>query len=94
MPGMTVLLKIVETYICLTIKIEFVCVNNMKKMSGKSHKFEPVNTRWAEEHRQCAQMLKDAGWFVFFDKLKGYNVEVSKEFAKKFTGTQVDFTRL
>ena len=39
-------------------------------------------------------MFKDAGWFIFFEKIKEYNVEVSQEFARKFIGTQVDFTSL
>ena len=37
-------------------------------------------------------MLKDAGWFTFFENITGYNVEVSREFVKRFTGTKVDFT--
>ena len=30
----------------------------------------------------------------FFEKIIGYNVEVSREFAKKFTSTKVDFTSI
>ena len=37
------------------------------------------------------QLLKDTGWFTFFEKITGYNVEVSREFAKKFIGTGIGF---
>ena len=48
----------------------------MQKMSGKPHRFEPLDMQWDEEHLKCAQLLKNAGWFVFFEKITGYNVEV------------------
>ena len=50
--------------------------------------------QWAEEHLKCAQLLKDAGWFIFFEKITRYNVEVSRKFAKRFTGTRVDFSSI
>ena len=39
-------------------------------------------------------MFTDVGWFVFFENIKGYNVKVSREFARKLTWSQVDFTSL
>ena len=41
---------------------------------------------------KCVQLLKYTGWFTFFKKITRYNVEVSREFAKRFMGTRVDFT--
>ena len=36
-------------------------------------------------------MLRDAGWFVFFEKITGFNMKVSTEFARRFIGTRVEF---
>ena len=36
----------------------------------------------------------DAGWFSFFNKIKGYNVEVTQQFSCKFIGSYVDFKSL
>ena len=47
-------------------------------MSGKLHRFEPINTQCDEEHPQCINMLMDAGWFSFFENIRGYNVEVTQ----------------
>ena len=74
--------------------LELHTVVTMKKMSSKSHRFEPVDTQWAKEHPQCARMLMNVGWFTFFKKITGYNVEVSQEFAKKFTSTVIDFASI
>ena len=66
----------------------------MKKMRDKLHVFEPVDIQWAEEHPKCAHMLKYAGWFTFFENIIGYNIEFSREIAKSFTGTRVDFSSI
>ena len=49
--------------------------------------YNTVDTHWNEEHQHWAHMLRDEGWFTFFKKIKGYNVEVSQEFARKFMDT-------
>ena len=36
-------------------------------------------------------MLRNAGWFVFFEKIIGFNMKVSTEFARTFTGMRVEF---
>ena len=66
----------------------------MKMMNGKPHTFEPIDTQWAKEHPQCAQLLMNIGWFTFFERITRYNVEVSQEFAKKFTSTVIDFASI
>ena len=63
-------------------------------MSSKLHRFEPINTQCDEENPQCINMLMDAGWFSFFDKIRGYNVEVTQQFSCKFIGSYVDFKSL
>ena len=60
-------------------------------MSGKLHRFEPINTQCDEEHPQCINMPMDAVWFSFFDKIRGYNVEVTQQFSYKFIRSYVDF---
>ena len=52
-------------------------IATMNKISGKPYRYEPIDTKWAKEHPQCAQLLMNAGWFTFFEKIIGYNVEVS-----------------
>ena len=66
---------------------------NMKKNSGKLCRFEPVNLKWVEEFSQCAKMLIDAGWYSF-ERVGGYNVEVTKSFAKNYTGSSINFQTL
>ena len=51
-------------------------IATMKKTSCKPHRFEPLDMQWDEEHLKCAQLLKNVGWFIFFEKITGYNVEV------------------
>ena len=63
----------------------------MKHTSGRPHRFESTDIKWEIEHPQCAKMLRDAGWFVFFGKITGFNMKVSTEFARIFTGTRVEF---
>ena len=36
----------------------------------------------------------DAGWYSFFERIRGFNVEVSLEFARNFAGTQVNFVSM
>ena len=43
--------------------------------------------KWEEELPECSNFLMDLGWYSFFERIRGYNVEVSLEFARKFTGT-------
>ena len=66
----------------------------MKKLSGKPHRFEPTDMKWDKEHPKCVQLLKDAGWFNFFEKITGYNVEASKEFAKGFIENRLNFSSI
>ena len=35
--------------------------------------------------------MVDMGWFSFFERVKGYNVEVTKYFAKNYTNSSVNF---
>ena len=61
----------------------------INKTSGRPHRFEPLDTQWDVEHPKCAELLRNAGWFVFFEKITWVNVEVSTEFARKFTGMSI-----
>ena len=36
----------------------------------------------------------NAVWFTIFEKIIGYNVDISREFAKKFTSKGIDFSSI
>ena len=66
----------------------------MKKSSGKICRIEPTNVKLAEEFPQCAKMMKDTGWFSFFEILSGHNVEVTNTFVKNYSNSFVNFQTL
>ena len=47
------------------------------KKSGKTNRVEPMDTRWAEEFPECATIFQRAGWFDFFQRINGFNLELS-----------------
>ena len=49
----------------------------MKKHSGKLCRFEPSNMKWEEELPECVNIFMDTGWYSFFERIRGYNVEVT-----------------
>ena len=36
----------------------------------------------------------NAGWYSFFERIRGYNIEVSLGFTRNFIGTQVNFASM
>ena len=66
----------------------------MKKRSGKICRFELVNLKWAEEFPQCAKTLRDMAWLSFFERVSGYNVEVTKYFSKNYSNSSMNFQTL
>ena len=40
------------------------------------------------------QLIRDAGWFPFCERLQGYNVQVTQDFIKNYKDGVVDFKSL
>ena len=66
---------------------------NMKK-SGKTNIFEPTDMSWANDFLECAALFKRVGWFSFFERITGFNLEVSYCFAQGFIKDIVTFDTL
>ena len=49
-----------------------------------------MNLKWTDEFPQCAKMLVDMGWFSFFERVRGYNVEVTKYFSTNYTNSYIN----
>ena len=64
------------------------------KKSGKTNRVEPMDTSWAEEFPECATIFQRAGWFDFFKKINGFNLELSYIFAQGFDKNIVSFDTL
>ena len=45
------------------------------KKSGKTNRFEPTNTSWANDFLECVALFKRESWFIFFEKITGFNLE-------------------
>ena len=70
-----------------------VIVQKMKK-SGKTNRAEPTDTSWAESFPDCAAMFQRTGWFDFFQRINGFNPEVSYGFTQGFDKNTVSFDKL
>ena len=49
--------------------------------SGKINRFEPTDTSWAIKFLGCETLFRTTGWFSFFEKITGFNPEVSHHFS-------------
>ena len=66
----------------------------MKKGNGKICGIETTNVKWDEDFPKCANMIKNAGWFSFFERISGHNLEVTNAFVKNYTDSSVNFPTL
>ena len=55
----------------------FITTKIMKKTRSIPHRFESTDTQWTVEHPRCTELLRNAGWFMFFEKITRFNVEVT-----------------
>ena len=62
--------------------------------SGNINGFEPIDTSWAIKFTECVGLFKTTGWFIFFEKIFGFNLEVSHNFAKNFINETITFNTL
>jgi hypothetical protein len=49
-------------------------------MGGRSMRHEPEDTMRVQNNQEVWQVFENAGWNVYFDKLKGLNEEIVTEF--------------
>ena len=66
---------------------------DMKK-SGKINIFEPTDTSWANGILECTTLFTRASWFSFFERITGFNLEVSYHFAQNFINYTIKFDTL
>ena len=64
------------------------------RKSGNINRFEPTDTSWATNFPECAALFRMAGWFSFFEKIIGFNPEVSYRFAQNFINDTITFDTL
>ena len=43
---------------------------------------------------RSAQLMRNAGWFPFCEKLQGYNIQVTRAFIKNYKNGVVEFKNL
>ena len=69
--------------------------NMMKrKPGGLICRLEPDNTPWIMQFSRSAQLMRNAGWFPFCERLQGYNMQVTHAFIKNYRDGVVDFKNL
>ena len=64
------------------------------KKGGKANRVEPMDTSWEERFPDCAVIFQRAGWFDFFQRINGFNLELSQRFAQGFDKNIVSFDTL
>ena len=64
------------------------------KKSGKTNRVEPMDTSWEENFLDCAMIFQRAGWFDLFQRINGFNLELSYRFAQGFDKNTVSFDTL
>ena len=64
------------------------------KKGGKTNRYEPTDTIWENNFPNCATLFQRVGWFNFFERIKGFNPEVSYHFAQGFIKDTVTFDTL
>ena len=52
------------------------------KRSGKKNRAEPSDMSWVHTFLYYARLFLEAGWSSFFEKIDGYHIEVSYNFAQ------------
>ena len=50
--------------------------------------------KWEEELPECIKIFMNTSWYLFFERIIGFNVEVSLEFTRNFRGTHVNFASM
>ena len=61
---------------------------------GKTNRVEPTDTSWENSFHECAILFQRAGWLNYFERINGFNPEVSYHFAQGFDKDTVSFDTL
>ena len=61
------------------------------KKSGKTNRFEPTDMSQENEFPDYVALFKREGWFTFFERITGFNPEVSYHFSQGFNNDIVTF---
>ena len=64
------------------------------KRSGKTNRVEPIDTSWIKGFPECATIFQRVGWFDFFQRINGFNLELSYRFAQGVDKNTVKFETL
>ena len=64
------------------------------KRSGKTNRVESLDMSWVQSFPDCARLFLEAGWLIFFQKIHGYDTEVSYKFAQGLDKYIVTFDTL
>ena len=64
------------------------------KKSGKTNRVEPMDTSRAESFPDCAAIFQRVSWFDFFQRVNGFNLELSYIFAQGFDKNTLSFDTL
>ena len=55
-----------------------------RRPGGMICRLEPDNTQWILQFPRSAQLMRNAGWFSFCEKLQGYHKQVTMSFIKNY----------
>ena len=55
-----------------------------RRPRGLICRLEPDNTQWILHFPISTQLMKNAGWFSFCEKLQGYHTHVTRAFIKNY----------
>ena len=64
------------------------------KKSGKTNRAKPTDTSSMSSFFYCAVIFQWFGWFDLFERIKGFNSEVSYHFSQGFDKDTVSFHTL
>ena len=65
-----------------------------RKLGGLICRLEPNNIEWIMKFPRSAQLMKNAGWFAFCEKLQGYHSQVTMDFIKNYKDEMVQLKSL
>ena len=65
-----------------------------RKLGGLICRLEPNNTEWILKFPSLAQLMKNVGWFAFYEKLQGYHSQVTMAFIKNYKDEMVQLKSL
>ena len=65
-----------------------------RRPGGLICRLKPDNTQWILQFPRSSQLMRNAGWFTFCEKLQGYHTQVTMAFIKElqiWNGSSQDF---